>query len=174
MTQFLSPFSRNGRSRLGLLTACTLLGAAALAGSSPASSTAAFTIQLFDTGPQPQMLAVVVGDTITFTNTGTENHDIFAPTMNNYIAPLLHPGDSTTITPTTPGRFSYVVSGFTHSHRGLLIVSAVANGASALSLASQRTQVNFGSSAVLTGHTSLPAGTSLVLVGHPGSRASKK
>jgi plastocyanin len=182
MTRFLSlkllkPYSliwgnsRKLQGTISLLAVSALLGAAILAGAGPAAG-AAYTIQLQDTGPNPQTLTVTVGDVITFTNAGIENHDILAPTAN-YTAPLLRPGQSTSLTMDKLGKFPYVETGFTHSHRGMILVTAPA-GQSALSLQSRTAFVLFGANASLTGRTSLPPGTSIVLVSHAGARAPKR
>jgi plastocyanin len=164
--------SRKLQARSAQLAITALLGAAILAGAGPAAGSA-YTIQLQDTGPNPQTLTVAVGDVITFTNAGIENHDILAPTAN-YTAPLLRPGQSTSLTMSKAGKLPYVETGFTHSHRGMILVTATSTGQSALSLESRTAFVVFGANAALTGHTTLPPGTSIVLVSHAGSRAPKR
>lgn len=164
--------SRKLQEKTVQMAIVAVLGAAILAGAAPAVG-GSYIIQLQDTGPNPQTLSVSVGDVVTFTNAGIQNHDILAPTVN-YTAPLLRPGQSTSLTMSTPGKVPYVETGFGHSHRGLILVTATTAGQSALSLQSRSAFVVFGTHALLTGHTSLAPATSIVLVAHAGAHAPKR
>jgi plastocyanin len=57
-------------------------------------------------GYGPASIGVVTGQTVTFTNSGTSPHDATA-TDGSWNTPLLQPGQSATVTFSTPGTFSY-------------------------------------------------------------------
>jgi plastocyanin len=169
MTQFLSL----AKTRSVALIAIAALAAAALAGGSPAASSNQFTIQLSDNGPDPAQLTITMGDSVTFTNTGGENHDVLMANAN-YTGPLLHPGDSTTLQLKTVGKYPYTETGFSHPHHGTIIVTASASSGTPLTLSGGAGLVVFGAHATLQGKSTMPAGTQVALYAHPGSRAPNK
>jgi len=150
-----------------------LLAAGLLAGVSSAASRSAFTIQLLDTGPSPQQLTIAVGDSVTFTNAGSQNHDIVMPN-ENYTAPLLRPGASATLQMKTVGKFPFTETGFTRAHRGTIVVLAASPGTSALTIGAETGSVVYGGHVTLDGHSTMPSGTPIVLLAHIGGHAPKK
>jgi plastocyanin len=156
-----------------LPAAAGLVAACLLAGGSAAATRNAFTIQLLDTGPSPQTLTIAIGDSVTFVNAGAENHDVFMPN-ENYTAPLLRPGSSTSLQMKSVGKFPYTETGFTKAHRGTIVVLAAAPGTIPLTLDAAAGFVVYGGQATLTGKSTMPAGTPLVLLAHLGNRAPKK
>lgn len=170
MTRFLS--LSQARSAL-FLAAAALVTVGALAGGSSAAGSSTFTIQLLDTGPNPQLLTVTIGDSVNFANAGIQNHDILIPTYN-YTGPLLKPGQSTSLQMNTLGKFPFTETGFARPHRGTINVVATTSTADPLTLGAGAAVVQYGSHATLRGHTLMPPGTRLVLLAHAGNRPPKK
>lgn len=63
--------------------------------------------QLSDYGFDPAELSVSTGDTITWTNTGSQPHTVTA-SDGSFDSGLIQPGDSFTYAYTAPGTFTYV------------------------------------------------------------------
>jgi plastocyanin len=169
MTQFLSRSKAQGAA----LLATAALVAGALAGGSSAAGSSASTIQLGDAGPDPAQLTITMGDSVTFTNTGIQNHDIVMANAN-YTAPLLHPGESTSLQLKTVGKYPYTETGFGRAHHGTIIVQASASSGAPLTLNPRAGLVLYGAHATLQGRSTMPAGTAVALYAHPGSRAPNK
>ena len=169
MTKFLSLTKVLGAA----LLAAAALVAGVLAGGSSAAGSSQFTIQLLDNGPDPAQLTVVIGDSVTFTNGGSENHDVVMPNAN-YTAPLLHPGDSTTLQLKTAGKYAYTETGFSHTHHGTIIVNASSGSGTPLTLSAGAGLVVYGAHATLEGQSTMPPGTAVALYAHAGNRASNK
>jgi len=169
MTKFLSLTKVQGAA----LLAAAALVAGVLAGGSSAAGSSQFTIQLLDNGPDPAQLTVVIGDSVTFTNGGSENHDVVMPNAN-YTAPLLHPGDSTTLQLKTAGKYAYTETGFSHTHHGTIIVNASSGSGTPLTLSAGAGLVVYGAHATLEGQSTMPPGTAVALYAHAGNRASNK
>ncbi|HEV2590801.1 MAG TPA: hypothetical protein VGU02_02810, partial [Gaiellaceae bacterium] len=140
-----------------LLTCSLLIGPASFARTS-----AVVTVSLTDTAPpSPAVANVAPGDSITFVNTGKENHDIVSARAG-FTTPVLLPGQSASVTMNTIGKFTYKQTGFTHSFSGSIVVaSPSAHGR--LTLTSSNAFVPYGFRTTLHVSTSLSDGTPLVL-----------
>lgn len=130
---------------LGVAVALGLLGLAGYA------LAAGFTVTLTSGGPQPGVFTAALGDTVTFVNGDSVTHTVIDRQIGLQ-SPALGPGQSFAYVLTTSGRLSYQQEG---KPDGIGQIVVLRTGA--VTLKASRRSVPYGSGAILTGTTSLPA-----------------
>jgi plastocyanin len=125
------------------------------------------TVSLTATGPQPNAVTVVAGDSVTFVNNDTtSNHSVVFSASAIY-SPVITPGQSWTLTVSNVGKLGYKQTGFSrHSFAGSIQVQAspTVPGTASVTLRSSRASVKFGSSVGLSGVAALDPSASLIVI----------
>jgi plastocyanin len=148
-----------------------LLIASALVSLVLAGPVAAATIPVSITknGFSPKTAQVVQGDTVTWTNADTANHQVIGD-GNEFTSPVLKTGGTFSFTVTTTNRLSYH-DGLDKKNKASLNVKAAAQPAPAglsVTLLTSSPKVTFGSSIRLSGIVSShKAGESVTILGRP-------
>jgi plastocyanin len=124
---------------LPLALAATLLVVAA-------AGAATKTVQIVKSGFTPNSTTITVGDSVTWKNSDTVNHQVVA-NDGSFASPVLKPGDSFTQTFTKSGKESYHDSLFT-SRKGTVTVNAPA---ATVTLQAGATTVVYGNSTTISG-----------------------
>lgn len=104
-----------------LLLPLALLAALVVAASAGADTK---TVQITRTGFTPTATTINVGDTVTWKNADTDNHQVVA-NDGSFASPTLKPGESFSFTFTKAGKTTYHDS-FATTHRGTVTVNAPA------------------------------------------------
>lgn len=104
------------------------------------------TVQIVKSGFTPSATTVIVGDSVTWKNSDTVNHQVVA-NDGSFASPVLKPGDSYSQTFTKAEKVSYHDSLFT-SRKGTVTVNAPAAN---VSLTTAATTVVYGNSTTLSG-----------------------
>lgn len=131
---------------------------ATLAGGAGAANT--ITVTLTAKGPQPKLLTLNVGDSVTFTNTDGVNHSIVTKTPAGYtpggfVSDPIRPGQSYSVGLGTAGLISYVQTGFGRSYSGKILVKPVG----ALSITAAKKTVAYGTTVTIDGRSPIPNST---------------
>jgi len=134
---------------------------AALAGGARGSNS--ITVTLTAKGPQPKLITLNVGDSVTFTNSDTVNHSIVTKTPAGYtpggfVSDPIRPGQSYSVGLGTAGQISYVQTGFGRSYSGKILVKPVG----ALTLATSEKTITYGASITIGGKSPIPSSTVLI------------
>src|ERR1051325_11949411 len=79
------------------------LTALAIAGPAQAATKA---INIYSTGFSPKSATITQGDTVTWTNRDTANHQVLA-TKGQFVSPILHQGQSFSFTFRAAGTYNY-------------------------------------------------------------------
>jgi hypothetical protein len=114
-------------------------------------------------GPQPQTLHVAAGDTVTFVNQDNVDHAVVS-TQGGISGPTMTPGTSWSVVLNTAGKFTYAETGTKRALRGTLVVAGLVPSTAPVTLTASPALLLFGNTAVLTGHSTAPAGTAIVLL----------
>jgi len=78
----------------------------ALAVAGPAGAATTKGVNIYSTGFSPKSVTIVQGDTVTWTNRDSANHQILA-TRGQFVSPILHKGGSFSFTFTAAGTYNY-------------------------------------------------------------------
>lgn len=116
----MSIVARIGIARIIAALTLALAGGAALA--APAHQSGA-SVKIVDFDFQPKEITVTAGSTVTWTNTGKQTHTATSTTSGVFDTGRLAPGESKSITLSTPGSFDYVCQ-IHESMVGKVIVTA--------------------------------------------------
>jgi plastocyanin len=111
-----------------------------------AAGAATKTVQIVKSGFTPNSTTITVGDSVTWKNSDTVNHQVVA-NDGSFASPVLKPGDSFTQTFTKSGKESYHDSLFT-SRKGTVTVNAPA---ATVTLQAGATTVVYGNSTTISG-----------------------
>jgi plastocyanin len=111
-----------------------------------AAGAATKTVQIVKSGFTPNSTTITVGDSVTWKNSDTVNHQVVA-NDGSFASPVLKPGDSFTQTFTKSGKESYHDSLFT-SRKGTVTVNAPA---ATVTLQAGATTVVYGDSTTISG-----------------------
>jgi plastocyanin len=131
--------------QLGIVAGCALLGVAGYA------LAAEFSVKLTAAGPQPSVFTAALGDTVTFVNNDSSTHTV-VDRQTGLQSPALAPGQSFPYVLTTSGRLTYQQEGSPRS-AGQIVVQRTGT----VTLKTSRRSIAFGSGAILSGTSSLPA-----------------
>jgi plastocyanin len=135
-----------GRTILILLAAVATLALAPVAGAETK------TVQVARSGFSPASSKITVGDTVTFRNADTRNHQVVADD-GSFASPVLSPGQTYSVSFAKAGTF-----GFHDGLRAALKGSVVVNGPpTQLSISAAAPSVVYGSSTTLSGTISTKA-----------------
>ena len=88
------------RKLIGALTAVAALAVASPAGAAPKA------VNIFSSGFSPKAVTITQGDTVTWTNRDTANHQILA-SRGEFVSPILHSGARYSFTFNAAGSYSY-------------------------------------------------------------------
>ena len=127
---------------LPLLVLAALAAAAAI-------GAATTTVQVTKNGFTPGTITVTAGDTVTWHNSDTKNHQVVADN-GGFASPVLSAGQSWSFTPTKSGSYGYRDS-FATTHKGTVKVNAAP---ASLTLGTSLSTVIYGSSTQLNGQVS--------------------
>jgi plastocyanin len=131
---------------------------AAFAGGARGAST--ITVTLTAKGPQPKLITVNVGDSVTFTNSDGVNHSIVTKTPAGYtpggfVSDPIRPGTSYSVGLGTAGLISYAQTGFGRTYTGKILVKPVG----ALVLGAAQKTVAYGATVAIEGRSPIPSST---------------
>lgn len=131
---------------------------AALAGGARGSSS--ITITLTAKGPQPKLITLNVGDSVTFSNSDTVNHSIVTQTPAGYtpggfVSDPIRPGQSYSVGLGTAGEITYAQTGFGRSYSGKILVKPVG----ALTLTTAQKTITYGATVTIDGRSPIPSST---------------
>ena len=139
--------------------------AAALLAIAPAAAATTKTVQISRTGFSPATRTIAVGDTVTFHNADTLDHQVVADD-GSFASPVLKAGGTFSVTFSTAKRVRYH-DGLHASHRGTIVVNAPAT---VLSLAAAEQTVVYGSATTLSGQLSTKlSGQTVSLLAQPAT-----
>lgn len=132
--------------------------ATTFAGGARAANT--ITVTLTAKGPQPKLITVNVGDSVTFTNSDAVNHSIVTKspagyTPGGFVSSPIRPGQSYSVGLGTAGLVSYAQTGFGRTYSGKILVKAVG----ALVLTAVQKTVAYGATVTIEGTSPLPSST---------------
>ncbi|HZS23923.1 MAG TPA: cupredoxin domain-containing protein [Gaiellaceae bacterium] len=111
-----------------------------------AGGAATKTVQIVHSGFTPSSTTITVGDSVTWHNADTANHQVVA-NNGDWVSPVLKPGDTFTQTFSTSGTFNYH-DALATSHKGTVHVEAPAAN---VSLSAATTTIVYGSSTTVSG-----------------------
>lgn len=134
---------------------------ATLAGGASGANT--ITVTLTAKGPQPKLITLNVGDSVTFTNSDGVNHSIVTKTPAGYtpggfVSDPIRPGQSYSVGLGNAGLISYVQTGFGRSYSGKILVKPVG----ALAISTAKKTVTYGTTVTITGRSPIPSSTVVV------------
>jgi plastocyanin len=133
-----------------LLVPAALAALTALVLGAPAFGAVTKVVPITSAGFVPTAVTIDVGDSITWTNADSENHQPISQSKDAaFASPILRPGESFTERFVTEGKFTIVDAAFTRFRMTVTVKKAAP--ASPPSLAASRTTVVYGGSVVLTG-----------------------
>ena len=135
----------------------------------PAAATATHTIVIRDTGLSDRDITIAQGDTVTWRNGDTNNHQVVS-VSGLFASPVLRPGQSYSFTFQNPGVFRYRDSLDNRERfRGVVRVRLVP----AVSLAASAPQIVYGTNVMLSGQINTKAeGQPVQIVHHPYGQPS--
>ena len=134
--------------------------AAALLAIAPASAATTKTVQVTRTGFSPATTTITVGDTVTFHNADTQDHQVVADD-GSFASPVLKAGQTYSVTLSTAKHVRYH-DGLHPTRHGTVVVNAPPT---TLSLATSAQTVVYGSATTLSGQlSSKQAGQSVALL----------
>lgn len=120
--------------------------AAALVAVAPAAAATTKTVQVTRSGFSPSSLTATVGDTVTFHNADTQNHQVVA-NDGSFASPVLAPDQTYSVTPSKAGKIRYH-DGLHPTHKGTITVKAPPT---AVTLTAAAQVVVYGSGTTLNG-----------------------
>jgi plastocyanin len=139
--------------------------AAALLAIAPAAAATTKTVQITRTGFSPATTTIGVGDTVTFHNADTQDHQVVADD-GSFASPVLKAGQTFSVTLSTARRVHYH-DGLHATHRGTIVVNAPPT---VLSLTAASQTVVYGSGTTLSGQLSTKlSGQSVSLLAQPAT-----
>jgi plastocyanin len=138
-----------------------------LGGAAPAGA-ASFRVSITNGGFRPSTVTVKTGDSVTWTNASTKNHQVVS-NSGAFASPVLAPRKSYTFTFRAAGRYRYH-DGLHPALKGVVIVQAPPPS---VSLAASSPVVIYGTPITLSGVvSSRKAGATVTLLGQPYPQAS--
>jgi plastocyanin len=131
------------------------------------------TVTLTAKGPQPKLITLNVGDSVTFTNGDAVNHSIVTKspagyTAGGFVSAPIRPGQSYSVGLATAGQISYVQTGFGRSYSGKILVNPVG----ALAITAAKTTVTYGSAVTIDGRSPIPSSTVNIVAHAKGKTGS--
>jgi plastocyanin len=139
--------------------------AAALLAIAPASAATTKTVQVTRSGFSPATTTITVGDSVSFHNSDTQDHQVVADD-GSFASPVLKAGQDYSVTFSTAKRIRYH-DGLHPTHHATVVVSAPP---ATLSLAAASQTVVYGSGTTLTGQLSTKqSGQSVALLATPAT-----
>ena len=153
-----------GRARSLAVLAGVSMAALVATLTAAASGANTITVTLTAHGPQPKLITLSVGDSVTFTNSDGVNHSIVTKTPAGYtpggfVSAPIRPGQSYSVGVGTAGLIAYVQTGFGRSYSGKILVKPVGT----LAITSATKTVTYGSSATIDGKSPIPGATVAVV-----------
>ena len=153
LTKITGAGTRRGLAVLAGVSVAALV--AALAGAARGSNS--ITVTLTANGPQPKLVTLNVGDSITFTNNDSVNHSIVTKspagyTPGGFVSAPIRPGQIYSVGLGTAGSISYVQTGFGHSFSGKILVMPVGK----LTLTTTQKSVIYGGTVTIEGRSPIP------------------
>ena len=161
-----SPF-RLGVKTMRKLLLCLLTATVALVVTAPAPA-ATRTVSILRAGFSPATITITAGDTVTWRNADTVNHQVSSDT-GAFVSPILRPNATYSFTFTSPGTYRYR-DALEPAERGTIVVR---DPPASVSIATTHTAVTYGGEARLSGVVSSKrAGETVTVYSRPYPQGS--